>query len=126
MRKTPLLKAVLEVLKTKHQPLSVPELQTQLESRGFTPHKTTLYRLLERLQEAGTIEPVLLDHSVAHYELKTHHHHHFTCTDCQHVKCLVDPELEAQIHQLESQLEAKGLQVQSHQFSLSGQCAQCA
>lgn len=126
MRETPLLKAVIKIFKAKHQPLSVPELQEQLKIQDLTPNKTTLYRLLERLQAAGTIESVLLDHGVAHYELKTHHHHHFTCTDCQHVKCLVDPELEAQIHQLENQLEAKGLQVQSHQFSLSGQCAQCA
>lgn len=125
MRNTPLLQSVLELLKNAHKPMSVPDLQAELTKSSQTPNKTTLYRMLEKLNEAGTVETLLLDPKVTYYELKTHHHHHFKCNDCSTIECLTDPKLEAQIHKLEDQLKEKGISIEAHHFSLSGKCKDC-
>lgn len=125
MRQTPLLQSVLEILKQKKKPLSVPEFQELLQKQNLTPNKTTLYRMLEKLQEAGEVETLLLDSKVTYYELKTHHHHHFRCQRCDSIECVTDPELETHIHALEDKLKAKGFKVEDHHFSLSGTCSHC-
>lgn len=125
MRQTPLLKNVQALLTREHRPLSVPDLQDLLADQGVTPNKTTLYRLLERMKKEGIISEVLLDSKVAFYELQDHHHHHFTCSECRQIRCIDDPELESQIHQLEQKLAQKGFTVENHHFSVSGQCGQC-
>lgn len=125
MRKTPLFTAVLKILETESIPVSVPELQALLLTQKFTPNKTSLYRLLERLQTENLIETVLLDNKTAFYEIKSEHHHHFVCNECEAIECLADASLENKIHALEHTLEAQGLKITDHQFSFSGQCAQC-
>jgi len=125
MRNTPLLKSVLMLLKESKKPVSVPDLQHLLEDKDLKPNKTTLYRMLEKLVEEGSVEVLLLDPKVTHYELKTHHHHHFRCDSCDEIKCISDPELESQIHALEHKLETKGMTIKDHHFSLSGTCTTC-
>lgn len=125
MKKTPHLEAVLEILKTAKGPLSVPEITTLLAKRNLTPNKTTLYRMLEKLNKEGTVESLLLDSKTTYYELKTHHHHHFTCQRCERVECISDETLEDEIHRLEIKLNKAGLQVQQHHFSLTGVCSAC-
>ncbi len=124
MRKTPLYLAVLERLKSKSKPVSVPELLVSLET-SLQPNKSTLYRLLERLGVEGLVERVLLDNKTAFYELKRHHHHHFVCEDCETIECVSDDGLEAKIHDLENHLSSRGLKIKAHQFSFSGLCAAC-
>ena len=125
MRQTPLLKSVLSILAESHQPISVPSLQQKLAAQKITPNKTTLYRMLEKLTEEGVVERLLLDPKVAYYELKTHHHHHFRCDNCDEIRCLSDPELETQIHALEDKLKSSGLKIKDHHFSFSGSCDDC-
>jgi len=125
MRKTPLLNTVLALLEKAHKPLSVPELQVLLDQQDLSPNKTTLYRMFEKLVAEGSVEALLLDPKVTHYEIVTHHHHHFRCDNCEAIKCISDPELESQIHALEHRLETKGLTIKDHHFSLSGTCSAC-
>ncbi len=125
MRQTPLLKSVLELLKKKGGPCSVPDLQLQLSNLGLEPNKTSLYRLLEKLVAKGEIETVLLDNRTVYYELKREHHHHFVCESCETIQCLEDESLETRIHALEDNLAAQGLKIKAHQFSFTGQCAAC-
>lgn len=125
MRQTPLLKTVLMLLEIAKKPLSVANLRELLATKSLNPNKTTLYRMLEKLKEEGTIEALLLDPKTTYYELKTHHHHHFRCHSCDAIQCVSDPELETQIHALEEKLEAKGLKIQEHHFSLGGTCPAC-
>ena len=125
MRQTPLLKAVLALLEKSRKPLCVPDLQQLLVAQNLKPNKTTLYRMLEKLTQDRTVEALLLDPKAVYYELKTHHHHHFRCQVCDAIKCIADPALETQIHALEHKLEAKGLTIADHHFSLSGKCHAC-
>lgn len=125
MRQTPLLKTVLFLLKQARKPLSVPELQFLLSKENLDPNKTTLYRMLEKLVEDGTVEALLLDPKIMHYEFKTHHHHHFRCQSCDGIACIDDPDLEIKIHELEQKLQHQGFGVVEHSFSLMGKCKTC-
>lgn len=125
MKKTPLLESVLQLLSEAQKPLSVPSIQAQLADKNLSPNKTTLYRMLEKLNQSDQVEVLLLDPKVTYYELKTHHHHHFCCESCDSIECVTDPELESQIHKLEHQLEQSGLKINHHQFSFSGCCQHC-
>lgn len=125
MRQTPLLQAVLNILATNPQPLSVPEIRQRLRQQNLNPNKTTLYRMLGKLVQESTLETLLIDPKMAYYELKTKHHHHFWCDNCATIRCISNSKLEKQIHQLEHQLQASGLKVQEHYFSFSGKCEAC-
>ena len=125
MRQTPLQNTVTQIFKETPKPFSVPEIQAQLATLGLTPNKTSLYRLLDKLKQSGLIEEVLLDPKTTYYEIKTDHHHHFVCHDCNTIECIKDPALEDQIHQFEDRLSSHGLKVQQHQFSFSGSCNRC-
>lgn len=126
MKKTPLLESVKNIFESKNTPITVLEIQDLLRIKGFTPNKTTLYRMLEKLKEHGFIEDILLDRKTTYYELKTHHHHHFTCENCHTIECIADVSLEKNIHDLEKNLLKKGLMIKSHNFSFSGFCRTCA
>jgi len=125
MRKTPVVKAVLELMRAAKKPLTVPEIQSLLRDLGFEPNKTTLYRMLEKFQAEGLVDAVLLDPKMVYYEIKTHHHHHFACRTCTKIRCISDDALESHIHNFEKKLEAKGFNVEEHNFSFSGTCATC-
>ena len=125
MRQTHTVKKVLEIMEAAHKPISVPELQTKLSDLGFTPNKTTLYRMLEKLETEDVVQSLLLDPKVIYYEFKTHHHHHFRCDSCDEIQCITDPDLESKIHALEDKLASKGLTINDHHFSLSGKCTAC-
>ena len=126
MRNTPLSSAVLELLASHAKPLSVPTLLDLLADKDLTPNKTTLYRMLEKLVQENQVESVLLSEKATYYELKTdHHHHHFVCNSCDKIECVEDPALEQQINRAEAALEAQGLKIEKHQFSLSGTCPTC-
>lgn len=125
MKKTQLLIEVMNILKEQNCPLSVPQIQALLKEQSFSPNKTTLYRMLEKLKQNGEIESILLDNAVAHFEYKTHHHHHFICKACKDITCIADEKLENHIHRLQDMLASKGLSITSHQFSFSGMCHNC-
>jgi Fe2+ or Zn2+ uptake regulation protein len=125
MRKTPLLQAVTEILTIEDRPLSVPEILEVLQAKNFSPNKTTLYRMLDKLVENEKVEALLLDPKVTYYEIKTHHHHQFRCKNCSTIKCITDSGLESQIHDLSSKLAESGLSIDAHNFSLSGTCGDC-
>ena len=126
MKTTTLSQLVISIFKVEHRPLSVPVIQDILKIKNLVPNKTTLYRLLEKLKQENLIEEVLLDSRTTFYELKTHGHHHFSCTDCETVECIEDKDLEGQIKTLEQELKNRGLQIESHHFSLAGKCQSCA
>lgn len=125
MKNTKLSQIVRRTLEQSKRPVSVPELQLILAEEGVKPNKTSLYRMLEKMKQEGMLEEVLLDSRTRFYEVKTDHHHHFTCNDCSQVTCFADDDLERKIHELADWFEAKGMKISSHQFSLSGVCENC-
>jgi Fur family zinc uptake transcriptional regulator len=125
LKKTPLRIALLEIFEAKKQPLTIADMERLLGENNFSPNQTSLYRQVETLSTANILQMVALKNGVTHYELQTHHHHHFICEECESTKCIDDENLETHIHTLEKKLETMGIRVSSHQFSLRGKCPKC-
>lgn len=122
-RNTPLKRAIFKAFVSNKRPLSIPEIQATL--RKSSVNKTSLYRQLNKLVEAGAISEVMLSSGVQHYELAVEHHHHFICQNCDFVEDIHHEELESSVKGLERELNYRGLFVRKHEFNLFGLCNQC-
>ena len=86
--------------------------------------KVTVYRVLERLVEAGQVHKIVNVDGVLKYascqacEVEHKHDHiHFSCINCKSVTCLdkIEPSFEM----------PKNYEVHSVNFTVSGLCPQC-
>jgi Fur family transcriptional regulator, ferric uptake regulator len=84
--------SVLKALRVAQAPISHAELYEKLQGEGMD--RTTVYRNLLDLTDAGLVERTDLGDHVWRFELKRdkgvhrQSHAHFTCTDCGTVECL--------------------------------------
>ncbi|MCA9364973.1 MAG: transcriptional repressor [Candidatus Moranbacteria bacterium] len=125
MRSTVLSRAVSEIFRSHRGPITIPQLREFLHAKGLSAHKTTLYRIVRRLCEAGMVEELMLDTSVAYYEMQRVHHHHAVCSVCEHIFCLSDLVIERGLRRVGSLLSRHGFFFIDHQFSLHGLCKAC-
>ncbi|HEX4147903.1 MAG TPA: transcriptional repressor, partial [Pirellulales bacterium] len=90
--------AILEQLHAASGPLTHGQMADELQSRGFD--RTTIYRSLIELAEAGLLSRMELGDHVWRYELRApedssdRHHLHFVCVDCGRIKCLAGTTVE--------------------------------
>ena len=113
--------AIYAVVAGAQRPLSPQEIletaQVSVEGLGLA----TVYRNLKALLEDGAIEAVQLPGESPRYEpAGQSHHHHFQCTQCARV---------FDVHACPGDLQGlapKGFQVQRHELTLYGLCADCA
>jgi Fur family ferric uptake transcriptional regulator len=86
-------------------------------------HRSTVYRTLDALEQAGVVEHVHLGHGRAVYHLTDDRHHHLVCDRCGAV--LEVPE--AVVAALRDELaEGYGFVVSGRHFALPGVCRTCA
>src|SRR5690606_18211927 len=95
LRSTAARLAVLRELHRLTRPVSHSDLAELLQDEGFD--RTTIYRNLTDLTEAGLARRTDLGDHIWRFELlrgghghHDDHHVHFTCTDCGTVECLPD------------------------------------
>jgi len=96
-----------------------------LDRLGEGVNKTTVYRLLDRLEDDGIVHSFAGEDSVKYYAKcrtcsgpgHTHNHPHFHCTACNTVRCL-DDEVSLTV--------SGGFQVMEAQVLLKGRCAACS
>lgn len=113
--------AIYAVVASAQRPLSPQEIletaQVSVEGLGLA----TVYRNLKALREDGAIEAVQLPGESPRYEpAGQSHHHHFQCTQCARV---------FDVHACPGDLKGlapQGFQVQRHELTLYGLCADCA
>lgn len=121
IRKTKSVKIVLDVFEQADSAISVIGLVKQLNQEM---NKTTVYRILERLEEEGILHSFMdkdglkwyatcNDCSVGHH---TDTHPHFQCSECGKIECLT---FEVKVPSLPNH------KVESTKFLLIGQCAEC-
>lgn len=93
VRKTPSLQLLLNEFRSQSNAISVIELIKRLESKI---NKTTVYRVLEKLEDNGTLHSFLDSNGIKWYAkcsscTKSKHndiHPHFQCTECGKIDCL--------------------------------------
>lgn len=125
MRSTKIKNAIHEVFVESKKPLTVNDLKKALSQKQIHPHKTSIYRNLEKMCSDGVIEEVMLDASVMHYELQERHHHHAFCQKCNTALCVTDRCLEKNIHHIIQKVAREGFSVTDHQISFVGLCKLC-
>ena len=121
IRKTPSVKMLLNEFQDETAAISVIELIKRLDSKI---NKTTIYRVLEKLEDDGTLHAFLDKDGIKWYAKckgcsKTKHldiHPHFQCIDCGKIDCLP---LELNIPKIPNRI------VTASQILLQGKCETC-
>ena len=121
VRKTKAVNTVLNIFEHKNEAKSVVNL---IELVKGEMNKTTVYRILDRLEQDGTIHCFNGKDGLKWYAKcngcsENHHydlHPHFQCTNCDKVECL---SLEVKIPTL------KNHKVDTTDILLMGQCSDC-
>jgi Fur family ferric uptake transcriptional regulator len=85
-------------------------------------HYVTVYRCLQKLEEAGLVHSTGFGDGLTRFELAHQtHHHHILCTKCQAIKPLDS----CSITHLEKSIKEMGYQNISHRLEFFGVCARC-
>lgn len=84
-RLTPGRIALLLFLRSSKKPLSVSDIQKEMNYRA---DKVTLYRALEDFAKSKIVEKINLQDATTYYEFlhKDHHHHHIICERCGEIE----------------------------------------
>lgn len=123
---TDIHKTIQHLFETLQRPLSVPEIQELLAHKNLHPHKTTLYRIIEKMVQEGGLREVSLEAQTRYYEQMDQLHHHFVCDQCHRVKCLPDILLEKDLESAAQHLLVReGIAPASCSWTLHGLCTHC-
>jgi len=112
----------LEKLKHIKGHLSIDEIYNAIKENYSAISKTTVYRNLRQLAEAGTIAQVMLEDGIERYDVNLHDHHHFTCTNCQ---TIYDVEIEGLLDFSNCLEDNYGFITESVNLSFRGICKTC-
>ena len=124
-RKTKTSQAVLKVLKSSNQPLTVSDILNELKNMSMRPNKTTVYRMIEKFVSKKAVTEIHVKNKAVYYELTRSHHHHFICNTCSMVFCLNGCGLDMNEKKLQQILPYKKAVIHSHEFNLYGTCENC-
>jgi Fur family transcriptional regulator, ferric uptake regulator len=119
-------RAICEVLaESDDAHLSAADVLERVEPLiGDTVDRSTVYRTLDVLEEAGLLHHVHLEHGPAVYHLADRaRHHHFTCVQCGRVIDLPATEFADLASGLAAGHPISG---QGLRFSVVGRCAACS
>lgn len=126
LRLTKTRKALMELFLCNKPPLSVPEILSLLKKMRLGVNKTTVYRELERLQQAEIIAVVQLGGRKRHYELASRkHHHHLICVKCEHVED-VDVDEDDFLREKYKAIQERHFAVLRHSLEFFGLCKMCS
>jgi Fe2+ or Zn2+ uptake regulation protein len=124
LRATPQRLAVLGVLANaggRH--LSADDIWQRLDDEGGAMDRSTVYRVLAQLTEAGLLEQVQLGDGVGRFEIQEEPHNHAVCTRCGATE---DVGVGA-VHALAARMRREsGFVLGHHPLLLPGLCAACA
>lgn len=123
IKPTPNRQLVVQALAKASAPLSLMELEVQLE----TMEKSSVFRVLSLLLEHDAVHAMEDGRGIAKYELchsDSHHspghmHAHFYCEECRHTFCLDDVQVPAP-------KLPQGFVPSSINFMVKGLCADCS
>lgn len=123
-RNTKAKQAVAKILQQARHPLTLAECCEQIKAGGFSIHRTTIFRELERLNKNGSIQTFRTT-GVTRYELVNHgeHHHHAICRRCDRV---IELQVESILLEMETVLKKEGFFSTAHSLEFFGHCQTCS
>ncbi len=125
LRQTDTRRVLLEIFHAATGPLAPPDIVTLCHRAGRRANKTTIYRDLAAMEQAGILQKVIVSDRKQYFELTERgHHHHFICLECARVEDIVLDEFDVARH--EAQLvQQNGFSILRHSFEFFGLCKLC-
>lgn len=117
--------AVTEVLDETEEFRSAQQLHDLLRERGETIGLATVYRTLQALADAGTVDVLRTAEGENLYRRceTDHHHHHIVCRECGYTVEIDGPGVEAWAGEVGAK---HGFTSIEHVVEIFGLCAECA
>jgi Fur family ferric uptake transcriptional regulator len=119
-------RAILELLDEQSCALSAVEIQEALSRRNRDVSRSSVYRVMEELEEIGLLQRVEIGQGMVRYEPVRSgpgHHHHLVCDRCGRLQPFTDEGLERAIRRLSDRVP---LHVSEHEIVIHGACETCA
>lgn len=115
---------ILKVISNQNIPLSAEDLYIILKENGISISLSTVYRVLETLNEKGiVVRTNIPDENKAVYELYDNEHkHHLLCVKCRKILPVDGCPLEEYEKILENRF---GFAVKGHKLEVYGYCNSC-
>ena len=115
--------AVAQLLEHTEDFTSAQTVHARLRESGEGVGLATVYRALQSMVEAGTVDVLRTDDGEAVYRAcSNHHHHHLVCRQCGKTVEVEGPAVEAWADQVASEHGFTGV---THSLEIFGICADC-
>jgi Fur family transcriptional regulator, ferric uptake regulator len=102
--------------------ITAEEIVTRVQARFPSVNKSTVYRTLDALADAGVVEHVHFAHGPAVYHVKTDGHRHLYCEKCGSVDEIPSAKTKRFFAMLDREY---GFQVDQGHFAIVGTCRAC-
>jgi Fur family ferric uptake transcriptional regulator len=119
-------RAILELLDEQSCALTAAQIQEALSKRKRDVSRSSVYRVMEELEEIGLLQRVEVGQGTVRYEAARGgpgHHHHLVCEHCGRLQPFTDDGLERAIRRLSERVP---LRVSEHEIVIRGACDTCA
>ena len=127
LKKTSIRIAVLDIFNRTKIPLDAKGLWEKLKKEKTlkNANEVTVYRTLAVFEEEGILKRVDLRKDSVYFELKTEHHHHIVCTNCDMVEDFENLEIEKVLGRIAAK-SSKFINIKDHSLELFGLCKTCS
>ena len=116
--------AVADLLDKYGDFTSAQTVHARLRDAGEGVGLATVYRTLQAMVEAGTVDMLRTDDGEAVYRAcSTHHHHHLVCRDCGRTVEVEGPAVERWTDRVAAE---HGFTDVTHTLEIFGTCAECS
>lgn len=125
LRDTETRRVLLAILHESVGPLATPEIVARCHKAGRKANKTTVYRDLTVMEQAGIVHRVIVSDRKQYFELtERDHHHHFVCLECHKVEDILLDERDL-VKQEVRLAKQRGFSVSRHSLEFFGLCKTC-